>query len=67
VAAALWAWGAAQYPYLLLPGLTVHAGAAPAAALTATLTCAAVGGALVIPALAWLLLLFQRSPGSARD
>jgi cytochrome d ubiquinol oxidase subunit II len=67
VAAALWAWGAAQYPYLLLPGLTVHAGAAPAAALTATLACAAAGGVLVIPALCWLLVLFQRSPGSARD
>ena len=67
VAAALWAWGAAQYPYLLLPGLTVHAGAAPAAALTATLVCAAAGGVLVIPALCWLLVLVQRSPGSARD
>jgi cytochrome bd ubiquinol oxidase subunit II len=67
VAAALWAWGAAQYPYLLLPGLTVHAGAAPPTTLTATLACAAVGGALVIPALGWLLVLFQRSPRSAGD
>jgi cytochrome bd ubiquinol oxidase subunit II len=67
VAAALWAWAVAQYPYLLLPGLTVHAGAAPPATLTATLACAAVGGALVIPSLGWLLVLFQRSPRSAGD
>jgi cytochrome d ubiquinol oxidase subunit II len=65
VAAALWAWGVAQYPYLLLPGLTVHAGAAPPATLAAVLACAGVGGALIIPSLSWLLLLFQRSPRSA--
>jgi cytochrome bd ubiquinol oxidase subunit II len=62
VAAVLWAWGAAQYPYLLLPGLTVRAAAAPQSTLTATLVCTAVGLVLLIPSLAWLLVLFQRAP-----
>lgn len=47
----LWAWGAAQYPYLLLPGLTVPAAAAPHATLAATAVCTAVGGGLLIPSL----------------
>jgi cytochrome d ubiquinol oxidase subunit II len=74
VAAALWAWGLAQYPALLSAGpagrgLSVTAAAAPPATLAAVLTCAAVGGALVVPSLTWLLVLFQRTarqppPGS---
>jgi cytochrome bd ubiquinol oxidase subunit II len=62
VAAVLWAWGAAQYPFLLRPGLTVAAAAAPQATLTATLACTVVGLVLLIPSLAWLLVLFQRAP-----
>jgi cytochrome bd ubiquinol oxidase subunit II len=65
VAAVLWAWSAAQYPYLLMPGLTVRAAAAPQATLTAIVICAAAGGALLIPSLAWLFVLFQRSPREA--
>jgi len=62
VAAALWAWAAAQYPYLLLPGLTERGGAAPASTLAAVVACTAVGGALLIPSLGWLLVLAQRQP-----
>jgi len=62
VAAALWAWAAAQYPYLLLPGLTVSGGAAPPSTLAAVVVCTAAGGALLIPSLAWLLILVQRQP-----
>jgi cytochrome d ubiquinol oxidase subunit II len=62
VAAALWAWAAAQYPYLLLPGLTVPGGAAPPSTLAAVVVCTAAGGALLIPSLAWLLILVQRQP-----
>jgi cytochrome d ubiquinol oxidase subunit II len=72
VAAVLWAWGAAQYPYLLMPGpgragggLTVAGAAAPGATLAATVICVAVGGALVLPSLAWLLVLAQRPPRRA--
>jgi cytochrome bd ubiquinol oxidase subunit II len=72
VAAVLWGWGAAQYPFLLTPGpgraghaaagLTVAAAAAPGATLAATVICVAVGGALVLPSLGWLLVLAQRPP-----
>ncbi|HEY6479377.1 MAG TPA: cytochrome d ubiquinol oxidase subunit II, partial [Streptosporangiaceae bacterium] len=69
VAAVLWGWGAAQYPYLLPPGgrsghgaggLSVAAAAAPGATLSATVICVVIGGALVLPSLAWLLVLAQR-------
>jgi len=65
VAAVLWAWAAAQYPDLLLPGLTVRAAAAPASTLAAVVVCTAVGGALLIPSLGWLLVLVQRQPPRA--
>jgi cytochrome bd ubiquinol oxidase subunit II len=75
VAAVLWAWGAAQYPYLLTPGpgqpghaaagLTVAGAAAPGATLAATVICVAIGGALVLPSLGWLLVLAQRPPRPA--
>jgi cytochrome d ubiquinol oxidase subunit II len=78
VAAVLWGWGAAQYPYLLPPGrlghggggLSVGAAAAPGATLSATVICVVIGGVLVLPSLGWLLVLAQRpargaGPGSA--
>jgi len=60
VAAVLWAWGSAQYPYLLLPGLTVSAAAAPAATLSVTAYCVLGGSVVLLPSLGWLLVLFQR-------
>jgi cytochrome bd ubiquinol oxidase subunit II len=50
-------WAAAQEPYLLPPELTVREAAAPDATLVALLISAAVGLALLIPALAWLFRL----------
>jgi cytochrome bd ubiquinol oxidase subunit II len=66
VAAVLWAWAAAQYPHLLVPGLTVRAAAAPASTLAAVLVCTVAGGALLVPSLAWLLILVQRRPAQPR-
>ncbi|MDQ2791921.1 MAG: cytochrome D ubiquinol oxidase subunit II [Pseudonocardiales bacterium] len=60
VAAVLWGWGLAQYPDVLLPGLTLAQAAAPRATLLATVITVAVGLAVLVPSLAWLLLLFQR-------
>lgn len=60
VAAVLWGWGLAQYPHLLLPGLTVAQAAAPRATLLATAISVAVGMAVLVPSLAWLFVLFQR-------
>jgi hypothetical protein len=50
-------WAAAQEPYLLPPDLTVREAAAPDATLVALLISAALGLALLIPALAWLFRL----------
>jgi cytochrome bd ubiquinol oxidase subunit II len=50
-------WALAQEPYLLPPGLTVEEAAAPDATLTALVVAAAVGMAVLIPALAWLFRL----------
>ena len=67
VAAVLWGWGLAQYPDVLLPGLTLSQAAAPPATLLATAICMAAGLVLLLPSLAWLFLQFQHStnPGEA--
>ena len=63
VATVLWGWGAAQYPHLL-PGLTVGQAAAGQASLQATTISVGVGIVLLVPSLAWLFLLFQRTERS---
>jgi cytochrome d ubiquinol oxidase subunit II len=50
-------WALAQEPYLLPPGLTVEEAAASDASLTALLIAAAIGMALLVPALVWLFRL----------
>jgi cytochrome d ubiquinol oxidase subunit II len=60
VAALLWGWGAAQYPVLLYPDLTVSRASATTAVLDAILAAVAVSAVLLVPALGWLLILFQR-------
>jgi cytochrome d ubiquinol oxidase subunit II len=60
VAAILWGWAVAQYPYLLPPGTPYPAVAAHPAVLTSVLVVTAAGAALLVPSLAWLFVLFQR-------
>ncbi|MFI1004113.1 cytochrome d ubiquinol oxidase subunit II [Streptomyces galbus] len=61
VAAILWAWGAAQYPAMLVGSLTVDQAASQPAVLSACLIALACGAVLLIPAL-WLLYgTFQRA------
>ncbi len=62
VVAVLCGWAAAQYPYVLPPALTIQEAAAGRATLLALLIALLVGGLIVIPALAYLFVLFQRSP-----
>jgi cytochrome bd ubiquinol oxidase subunit II len=63
VAIVLWAWGVAQFPQLLPPGLTIDAAAAPDTTLHATLVCTGIGIVLLIPALV-LLLRMPRAAAS---
>jgi cytochrome d ubiquinol oxidase subunit II len=62
VAAILWGWAVAQYPYLLPPTIRYPAAAATPAVLTTVLIVTAIGAAVLLPSLAFLLLLFQRQP-----
>jgi cytochrome d ubiquinol oxidase subunit II len=57
VAAIVAGWAFAQEPYLLPPDVTVREAAAPDTTLTALLIAAALGLALLLPALAWLFRL----------
>ena len=61
VVAVIWGWGAAQYPYLLPQKLTVADGAASSDTLTALLVVFGVALVLVVPALALLYTLDQRT------
>ncbi len=61
VAAVLWGWGVAQNPYLLPQKLTIDDAAAPSATLTGLLIVFGVAVVLVLPAIALLFTLAQRS------
>ncbi|MER7999738.1 cytochrome d ubiquinol oxidase subunit II [Streptomyces sp. NPDC095613] len=68
VAAIIWAWGVAQYPYMLVPGTTVAASASVDSVLAACLIATAVGAVLLIPSLWLLYTTFQRpADEAARD
>jgi cytochrome d ubiquinol oxidase subunit II len=61
VAAVIWGWGVAQHPYLLPQVLTIDAAAAPSATLTSVLVVFGAAIVLVLPAIALLYSLAQRS------
>jgi cytochrome d ubiquinol oxidase subunit II len=65
VAAVIWGWAIAQYPYILPPRLTIAGAAAPAATMGAVLFVAGVIVVLVAPSFALLYWLAQR--GSLRE
>ena len=61
VAAVIWGWGVAQYPYLLPESVTISAGAADNDTLVEVLIVFGFAVLLVIPSLALLFALTQRS------
>src|ERR1700751_4639870 len=60
VAAVVFGWGLAQYPYLIPTSLPLAAGSAPTAALVAEFVVAGLAVLLVVPAFALLYFLQQR-------
>jgi cytochrome d ubiquinol oxidase subunit II len=60
VTAIVWGWAVAQYPHLLPPDTAYTAAQADHAVLVATLAVTGIGAAILLPSLAWLLVLFQR-------
>jgi cytochrome d ubiquinol oxidase subunit II len=61
VVAIVWGWGVAQHPYLLPTDLTISAGAAPDSTLTGILVVFGAALVFVIPSIALLYTLAQRS------
>jgi len=61
VAAVIWAWGVAQWPYLLPTRLTVAEAAAPTATLVAVSIAFGLAVLICLPSLALLYVLDQRS------
>ena len=61
VASLIFAWGVAQWPYLLPESLTVSAAAAPTGTLKAVVAAVVLAVVVVLPALALLFFLDQRS------
>ncbi len=61
VAAVVWGWGVAQHPYLLPTSTTIDAAAASEDSLVALLVVAGVAVLVVVPALALLYTLHQKS------
>ncbi len=60
VTAILVGWAVAQYPYVLLPELTIEEAARGRATLVAVLVALLAGALVLLPALAYLYVLFQR-------
>jgi cytochrome d ubiquinol oxidase subunit II len=64
VTAILAGWAVAQYPYLLLPEVTIEEAARGRATLVAMLVALVGGAVILVPALVYLYVLFQRSPST---
>lgn len=53
------AWGAAQYPFAIIPDVHIDSVAAPSATLHAFLIALPIGALILVPSLAWLFLTFR--------
>jgi cytochrome d ubiquinol oxidase subunit II len=60
VAALIWGWGVAQFPYLLPTSLEISEAAAPGPTLTSVLVVFGVAAVTIVPALGLLYTLTQR-------
>ncbi len=54
------AWGVAQWPYLIVPDVTVDSAASPASVLAPMLIVAVIGLVVLIPSLWYLFVIFKR-------
>ena len=61
VVAVIWGWGVAQFPYLLPESLTISDGAGTDPTLTMVMIVFGVAAVTVVPAIAFLYTLTQRS------
>ncbi|NJC71178.1 cytochrome d ubiquinol oxidase subunit II [Planosporangium thailandense] len=66
VAAVMWGWAVAQYPYMLPPDAYYARVAAPSTVLDPVLIVIAAGAVILFPSLGYLIALFQRREPAAR-
>ena len=64
VASVLFGWGVAQWPYLIVPDVTVTTAAAPDATLRVVIVGFAIGGAVLAPSLFLLFRIFKTEPST---
>jgi cytochrome d ubiquinol oxidase subunit II len=62
VATILIGWAVAQYPYLLLPYLTIEDAAGSRGTLVAMTVVLVLGSLVLVPALVYMFVLFSRPP-----
>jgi cytochrome d ubiquinol oxidase subunit II len=63
VALILWGWGAAMYPHLVMPQLTIQNAAAPATTLRLLVVALIAGSLLLFPSLYYLFRVFKSNQG----
>lgn len=63
----LWGWGAAQYPYLVMPDLTIYNSAAPAITLRLVWWALLAGSVLLFPSFYYLFRVFKGSAAHGAD
>jgi cytochrome d ubiquinol oxidase subunit II len=64
MASVLFGWGVAQWPYLIVPDVTVTDAAAPDATLRVVIIGFALGGAVLAPSLFLLFRIFKSEPST---
>jgi len=62
----LWGWGVAQYPYLVVPDLTISNAAAPAITLRLVWWALIAGAVLLFPSFYYLFRVFKRGGADAQ-
>lgn len=62
IACILAAWAVAQYPYLIIPDVTIASAAAPESVLLATTLASAAGMVILLPSLWYLFYIFKGRP-----
>jgi cytochrome d ubiquinol oxidase subunit II len=67
VATILIGWAVAQYPYLLLPYLTIEEAARSRSTLVAMTVALILGSLVLVPALVYMFVLFSRPPHPEHD
>jgi cytochrome d ubiquinol oxidase subunit II len=62
VASVLFGWAWAQYPYVVIPNISIHDGDTPTNVMWLTIWCVVGGMVVITPPMIWLFILFKTEP-----